>query len=318
LFFAEGRSPMVRYMRYALLALSCAVLFAGSSCAQPKPDETAVPTSVTDQLGRTVKLQGLPHRIISIAPSNTEILYALGLQDRIVAVTSYDNYPPEVKDKPNVGGFSTPNLEQIVSFSPDLVVAAPIHDKQIIPQLEAKGIPVIALAPKTLDDVMQAITLMGKVTGTADNAREVVAGMDKRIKAITDKTDKLAPDKKPKAVYIVWDNPLMASGTGTFHDELIRKAGGLNVMADATGYPTISLETLVKDNPDVIFAGVGMGEGQDAPLKFAQNEPRLRDVLARANNRVYGIDSDVSGRAGPRIVDVLEQFAKLMHPELFK
>jgi iron complex transport system substrate-binding protein len=304
-----------RYLRFSLLALAALPIVLGSACAAPARSSTS---SFTDQLGRSVKIDKLPQRIISLAPSNTEILYSLGLGDRVVAVTSYDNYPPEVKQKPNIGGFSDPNIEKIVSLSPDLVVAAPIHEKQVIPELEAKGITVLALAPKTLDDVMSAISLVGNATGTSSKASEVVSGMQKRIKAITDKTDKLAAGQKPKVLYIVWHDPLMASGAETFHDELIRKAGGVNMIQDASGYPTISLETVINDNPDIILAGIGMGEGQDAPLKFAQSEPRLRDVSARLNSRVYGIDSDLSGRAGPRIVDVLEQFARIIHPELFK
>ena len=142
--------------------------------------------------------------------------------------------------------------------------------------------------------------------------------MQKRIKAVTDKTGKLTPYQRPKVLYVVWHDPLMGSGVGTFHDELIKKAGGVNMITDATGYPTISLETVVQDSPDVILAGIGMGAGEDAPLTFAKEEPRLRDVSARVNNRVFGVDSDTSGRAGPRIVDVLEEFARLIHPELFK
>ena len=306
-----------RYLRACILVLLSLSLFLVLSCATATPP-TSVSSSFTDQLGRTVNLEKLPQRIISLAPSNTEILYAVGLADRVVAVTKYDNYPPEAKEKPNIGGFSDPNLEQIVSLSPDLVVAAPIHEKQVIPQLEAKGITVLALAPKTLDEVMAAITLVGRVTGTESKASGVVSGMQQRIKAVTDKTDKLSASQKPKVLYVVWHDPLMGSGLETFHDELIRKAGGINMIVDATGYPSISLETVVKDNPDVILAGVGMGQGQDAPLKFAQDEPRLRDVSARQSNRVYGIDSDLSGRAGPRIVDVLEEFARLIQPGLFK
>ena len=308
---------MNRYLRTCSLVLASLVLFVVSDCGASAPAKTGA-SSVTDQLGRSVKIDKPPQRIISLAPSNTEILYALGLADRVVAVTSYDNYPPEVKEKPNIGGFSDPNLEKIVSLSPDLVVAAPIHEKQVIPELEAKGIPVLALAPKTLDDVMSAITLVGQVTGTGSKATEVVSGMQKRIKAVTDKTDKLPAGQRPKVLYIVWHDPLMASGLQTFQDELIKKAGGVNMITDATGYPSISLETVVKDNPDVILAGIGMGQGQDAPLKFAQSEPSLRTVSARVNNRIYGVDSDLSGRAGPRIADVLEEFAKLIHPELFK
>jgi iron complex transport system substrate-binding protein len=265
-----------------------------------------------------VKLDKSPQRIISLAPSNTEILYALGLADRVVAVTDFDNYPLEVKEKESIGGFSTPNLEKVVSLSPDLVVAAPIHQKQVIPQLEAKGITVLALAPRTLDEVMAAITMVGKVTGTERKASDLVAKMQRRIKAVTDKTNNLSPDKTPKVMYVVWHDPLMASGQETFHDELIKKAGGVNTFGTLKGYPSVSLEAVIEANPAVILAGIGMGQGEDAPLQFALTDARLRDVDARRNNRVHGVNSDTAGRAGPRIVDVLEEFAKLIHPELFK
>jgi iron complex transport system substrate-binding protein len=273
--------------------------------------------SVTDQLGRTVTLAHLPRRIISLAPANTEILYALGLADRVVAVTDYCNYPPEVKEKPSIGGYSEPNLEKIVSFSPDLVLAVQIHEKQLIPQLEDKGITVLALDPKNLDGVLDAVSLVGRVTGAADKAAELVTGMQKRIKAVTDITGKLSPEQRPKVIYLVWHDPLMASGAANFQDELIKKAGGVNIVTDE-GYPSISLEMVIQADPDVIMAGVGMGEGMDAPLKFAQQEPRLREVTARKNNRIYGVDSDIADRSGPRIVDALEEFAKLVHPESFK
>jgi iron complex transport system substrate-binding protein len=158
---------------------------------------------------------------------------------------------------------------------------------------------------------------VGQVTGSTAQADQLVSSMQKRVKAITDKTDKLSADQRPRVLYIVWHDPLKASGRNTFHDELISKAGGTNIISEPD-YPNISLETVVQANPDVILAGVGMGQGMDAPLKFAQEEPRLRDVSARLKNRVAGVDSDVSGRAGPRIVDSLETFARLIHPELFK
>lgn len=310
---------MNRYLRAGVAALLSLSVIALIACSSPTSATTpSSPLSIVDQLGRTVSIGKTPQRIISLAPSNTEILYALGLGDRVVGVTDYDDYPPEVKQKQSVGGFADPNLEKVVSLSPDLILAAPIHSTQVIPQLENKGLTVVALAPTTLDEVLQAITLVGQITGTSAKAKDLVDSMQKRIKAVTDKTDKLTSEQRPKVLYIVWNDPLMASGLGTFHDELIKKAGGVNMITDATGYPSISLETVVQDNPDVILAGIGMGAGEDAPLTFAKEEPRLRDVSARLNNRVFGVDSDTSGRAGPRIVDVLEEFARLIHPELFK
>jgi iron complex transport system substrate-binding protein len=306
-----------RYFKVCLPLILSLVIFLSLGCSPQVDTSTNAAIEVTDQLGRTIQLESKPQRIVSIAPANTEILFALGLADRVVAVTDFCNYPPEAKEKPSIGGFSTPNIEEIVVLSPDLVIAAPIHKAQIIPQLEAKGIKVMAMAPATLEEVLEAVTLIGQVTGVEKKASDLVAGMQKRIKAVTDKTDILSTEQRPKVLYIVWHDPLMASGMNTFHDELIKKAGGTNIITDK-GYPSINLETVIQVDPDVILAGVGMGEGADAPLVFAQEEARLRNVSARQNNRVHGVDNDTCGRAGPRIIDALEQFARLIHPELFK
>ncbi len=297
-----------------LLVLSLVPVLA---CSPSPTSTTSALISVTDQLGRTVTLMQPPQRIISLSPANTEILYALDLADRVVGRTDYCNYPPEVTEKPSIGGFSDPNLEKIVSLSPDLVVASDIHEKQLIPQLEEKGIKVLALNPKTIDEVLAAITLVGQVTGEKNNASELVTGMQKRIKAVTDITDKLTVEQRLKVLFIVWHDPLMASGAANFQDELIRKAGGVNIVTDE-GYPSISLEVVIQADPDVILAGVGMGEGMDAPLKFVQQESRLKGVAARQNDCIYGVDSDITDRAGPRMIDALEEFVKLIHPELFK
>jgi len=310
---------MSKYVRNCLFALLCLVLLISLlSCSLPKAGETKSPIEITDQLGRSVKLEKIPQRIISLAPSNTEILFALGLAERVVAVTDYCNYPPEAKGKPSIGGFSTPNIEKVVALSPDLVLATSIHQKQVIPNIEQKGITVFALAPNTLDEVLEAIALAGKITGEEKEASKLVAEMRTKIKAVTDKTSSLPEVQNPKVFYITWHDPLMTAGAGTLHDELIQKAGGTNVARELTGYAGITLEAVIQANPEVMIAGVGMGTGADAPLQFALTEPRLRNTDARQHNRVYAIDVDLAGRAGPRIVDALEQFAQYIHPELFK
>jgi iron complex transport system substrate-binding protein len=315
--FSLKRRIVNRLLRIVVPVLLSLSLFLVSACGTSSKPTTPASITVTDQLNRTVTLPQVPQRIISIAPANTEILYALGLADRIVAVTDYCNYPPEAKEKDSIGGFSSPNLEKIIVLAPDLVLAAPIHEDQVIPQLENKGITVLALAPKTLDEVLAAISLIGRVTGADSQASQLVNSMQRRIKAVTDKTASLTADQKLKVLFIVWHDPLMASGAGTFHDELIRLAGGVNTVP-GEGYPGISLETVIQTDPDVILAGVGMGEGGDAPLVFAKEEARLRNISARQHECVYGVDNDICGRAGPRIVDALEEFARDIHPELFK
>lgn len=296
--------------------ISCAAV--PTTTPAPLPISTiSSPASITDQAGRTVTIKTTPQRIVSLAPANTEILYALGLGDRVVGRTDYDNYPPEAKDKPSIGGFSNPNIEEVVAKSPDLVLAANIHVSKIVPQLEARGLTVAVLDPKNIDEVIAAIILVGQVTAKEIEAKTLTDNMRKRINTVTDKIMLLS--YRPSVCFIVWHEPLNVAGSGTFHDELIEKAGGVNIAHGLTGYSKdLSLESLIAANPAVIIAGVGMGDGGDKPLQFILTESRLKDISARVNNHVYGIDQDIAGRSGPRIVDALEQFANFIHPGVLK
>ena len=150
----------------------------------------------------------IPQRIISLAPSNTELLYALGLADKIVGVTSYDNYPPEVKQKPVIGGFSTTDIEKVVALSPDLIVAAPIHQKEIIPQLENRGLVVLGLNPVDLNGVSEAITLLGKVTGKSTEASALTSLLDKRVNAI-DEGDLLIYRRAANPAFFTWSGTIL-------------------------------------------------------------------------------------------------------------
>jgi iron complex transport system substrate-binding protein len=288
------------------------------SCSSGEKTSTPSTQTVIDQINRTVTIKSVPQRIVSLAPSNTEILYALGLGERVVAVTDYDSYPPEVKEKPSIGGFSTPNIEEVVAMNPDLVIAVgSIHKDQIIPQLEAKGLTVLALNPETLDQVLAAIKMVGEVCGVANTANEVVTGMQERIQVITDKTDRLTPEQRPRALYLVWHDPVMAAGSGTLYDEFIMKGGGTNIASDLDGYADISLEAVISADPQIIIASVGMGTGEDLTYQFVLDEARLQVTSARQNNNVFSIDVNLVSHPGPRSVDALEMFAKFIHPELF-
>jgi len=305
-------------MRMLALIISLILLSLLVACAPPPEEAPLSAIEVTDQLGRVVTLETIPQRIISLAPSNTEILFALGLADRVVAVTDFCNYPPEAGEKPSIGGFSTPSIEDIIALSPDLILATSIHEKRIIPQLEDKGLTVFVLNPRTIDEVLAAITLTGKITGKEREASRLVAEMQKRIKVVTGKISSLSEDQKPRTFYALWHKPLMTVGSETLQDDLIEKAGGINIAWDITGYGDISLEAVIAASPEVIVAGAGHGSGGDLTFQFIKTEMRLRDVAARINNRVYAMDADLASRGGPRIVDALEQFAAFIHPELFK
>ena len=302
-------------LTYLVLALGMSLFVA---CTPQPEGAKPSPSQITDQLGRVVALDKVPQWIISLAPSNTEILFALGLADKVVAVTDFCNYPVEAEAKPSIGGFSTPNIEEIVALSPDLLLATSIHEKKVIPQLENKGLTVLVLNPRTIDAVLEAINLVGKTAGAEAEASTLVAEMRQRIRAVTDKTASLSEEQRLRTFYVLWHDPLMTAGADTLQDELIRKAGGTNIAGELTRYADIGLEVVLAADPEVMIAGAGHGSGASLTFQFAQNESRLKDVAARRNNRLYAIDSDLAGRPGPRIVDALEQFAKFIHPELFR
>ena len=279
--------------------------------------ESQLPMTITDQLGRKVVIEAVPQRIISLAPSNTEIIYAFGLEDRLVGVTDYCNYPPEAAEKPSVGGFSTTNIEEVVALAPDLILATSIHESEIIPELENKGLTVVALAPKTFDEVLDAIELAGRATGQVEKAGEILKGMRDRINAVTEKLQGLTDDERPRVFYLTWHDPLMTSGGDTLINEFIELAGGRNMFSEISGAEAVDLEVLVAREPQVLIAGTGMGTGEEQGLEFLHTESRLAGTEAVRNGRIYGIHMDFTGRAGPRIVDGLELFAKCIHPEIF-
>lgn len=280
-------------------------------------NEPAFPLNVTDQMDRQVTIEKIPERIVSLSPSSTEIIYALGLEEKLVGVTEFCDYPEAAKDKPKVGGFSTVDIEKVVKSQPDLILATNIHKEEVIPRLEGLSLTVLALAPETLGEVLDAITLAGECTDEQEEAAQLVAGMGDRIKAITDKTGKLKPDERPRVFYIIWHDPLMTVGSDTLIHELIELAGGTNIAQNlGEEYLSMSLEAVIVDNPQIIIAGTGMGEGASLPYEFVLTEERLEDLDARVNGHIYEIDTDLVGRPGPRMIEGLEQLAKMIHPEL--
>jgi len=288
------------------------------ACAPPTEEVPTFPIEVTDQLGRVVRLEEIPERIVSLAPSNTEILFALGLGEKVIGVTEFCDYPAAAKEIDIIGGFNIIDIEKIVAIEPDLILATEIHQAEVLPALERLGLTVVTLDPRSLDEVLESITLVGEITGKQEEASRLVTEMSNRIRAITDKTVSLLDEQRPRVFYVMWHDPLMTVGTDTRIHELIEKAGGVNIIQDTEGYPMISLEVLIEANPQVIITGSGMGEGADLPFQFASTESRLKDVDARVNNRVYEINTDLVGRPTPRMIDGLEQLAEFIHPEIFK
>jgi len=276
------------------------------------------PLTITDFLGRDVIISRQPQTIVSLAPSNTEILFALGLGDRVIAVSDYCNYPLEAQDKTKIGGFSTVNIEKVVDLEPDLVLATCGVQEAIVEELERLGLTVIALDAKSIEDILENIRLVGKATAQLEIAEKLISKLEQRIKAVTDKTRDLPDSQRPGVFYEVEYDPLMTAGPGTFIHHLIHLAGGVNIASDAvTKYPVYNLEILIERNPEVIIISPGHGSIA-ASVEGVKSRERWQIIDAVKNNRVYGINADIIARTGPRIVDALEEIARYIHPELFK
>jgi len=304
-----------------LAILLIALILAG--CVASPPESVAlvanpkVPIEIVDQVGRTVRLAKIPRTIVSLAPSNTEMVYALGLEDRLLGVTEFCDYPEAALSKPRVGSFSTVNVEKVVEIQPDLILAVGKHQDNVVPELERLGFTTLILAPKTIDEVMAAISLVGQAAGEAERAARLVGEMQTRVKAVTDTTANLAESRRPRVLFLLWADPLMTVGPGAVISELIEKAGGINISGDLDDdYPKISLEAVIIADPQVIIAGGGHGDGDNIPFDYTLSESRLEGVAARLNGRVYRIDADLTNRPGPRIIDGLEEMARLLQPGL--
>ncbi len=270
--------------------------------------------TITDDIGRTVQIKGIPQRIISLSPSNTEIVYALGLEDRLVGVTTYDNYPEAVKNKPQVSQYSTVDVEKVVSYKPDLILASNIQKTGAIPAFDKLGIAVITLEPETIEETLNDITLIGRISSNTKQAETLVADLQNRIKTVT---DKLTTSEKPRTFFLTWHDPIWTAGSNTVIGELMTKAGGTNIAADLNGHSQIDLESVIQRNPQIIFVMSSMGD-QDSSYSYVKNEPRFQATDAVKKNQVYKVDSDIFGRTTPRLVDGLETMAKLIQPEIFK
>ncbi|MGA9047890.1 MAG: cobalamin-binding protein [Dehalococcoidia bacterium] len=276
------------------------------------------PLTVTDDLGRKVTINKLPQRIVSLAPSNTEILFAIGLDDRIVGVTDYCDYPEAAKTKTRVAGYSNPDLEQLVSVQPDLVVAESIQEKTVLPTLERLGMTVFVTEAYTLDTILNDISVLGKITGKSGQAGHLVDAMNSKINEVISKTQNLSPTQRPKVMYATWADPIWTMGANTYIDDVIEKAGGTNIYEkDFEKARAVSLESVVEKNPQVIFVS-GMETTGDAVYNDIKDNTRLYAVDAVINNRIFKIsDANLIERPGPRIVDGLGEVSRMIHPEIF-
>jgi iron complex transport system substrate-binding protein len=289
-----------------------------SGSTQPASVQTeSVSTSFTDGLGRQIQLDHIPQRIVSLAPSNTEILFAVGAGSQVVGRDDFSDYPDAVKSLPKVGGTDKYNNEQIVALRPDLVLAAEINTPEQVKALESLELTVYYLKnPTTLEEMYGNLETMAKLTGHETETATLIESLKARVAAVDKKI--AAATARPSVFYeIDATDPAKpyTAGPGTFIDLLIQRAGGTNIAGTLKDqYPQLSLEQVITLNPSFIILGDSLyGVTPDV----VKARPGWGSLGAVKNGNIFPVDDNLFSRPGPRLVDGLELLAKLLHPELF-
>jgi iron complex transport system substrate-binding protein len=256
---------------------------------------------------------GPAKRYISLAPATTEILFSLGLEEEIVGVSSYCDYPQAALSKEKVGDFSRPDTEKILFLKPDYVFCAGLEQAAVALQLKRLNLNVYVSDPANIEELFDSILTIGKITARQTYARNVVEDMKNRIKKITTKSASIPKEKQKKVFVEIWHDPLFTAGCGSFIDELISLAGGINIAYDTKRpYSIFSWEEVISRNPDCIFVAY---MSEKSPLELIKKRPGWANLAAVKNNRVYtDIDPNMLLRPGPRLAQGLEELYKRLYP----
>jgi iron complex transport system substrate-binding protein len=270
---------------------------------------------LTDEKGRKVSISSPAKRIISLAPSITEILFALGLNEEIVAVTNYCDYPTAVLNKPRIGGFIDPSIEKIVSLKPDLIIATKDGNRrETIDRLSDLGFSVYLIDPLSFYGVTKAIYHIGGIVGREEESKKIIANMISKKEEIAKRTKSLP---KPKVFFQIGYAPIITVGRGTLSDDLIRLAGGKSISEnELISYPLYTIETILSKAPDIIIIS-SMDSNKDY-LNLVEKWGKWKSIPAVRMNTIHVINSNLVDRPTPRIVEGLEALAKMIHPEVWK
>jgi iron complex transport system substrate-binding protein len=316
--------------KYLIAAVAVIVLIASAAFVyiyyqgQTSDEEIEALQNLVDDQGYKTSLTAYPEKIISVAPSCTEILFAIGAGDKVVAVTGYDDYPYDFAawiaagNMTSVGDFTSPNLEVITSLDPDLILASGGVQAESVDTLRERGYKVLVLDPTSVNGILKNIELVGNATGKQAEATALVNNLTNRINAVA---ETVANATKPKVYYETYYEITSSwtIGAKAWQTELIEKAGGTNIFGDQQmDYYQYQVEALIARNPDVIvLPASGMGTGEQASLDAVKARPGWDTMNAVKNDRIYQINPNIIERAGPRVVDAIEQLAEFFHPELF-
>ena len=268
----------------------------------------------TDAVQRQVTVPRPVKRIVSMAPSVTEMLFAIGLDEEIIGVTNFCDHPDAARKKAKIGGYYNPNIEMILSLAPDLIIATPDgYSRERVEKLDQSGIPIFLVNPQRIDEVLETMLTLGEVIGKDEAAKQVVKGLRVRVEAVKEKVSSIPTERRPKVFYEIGHDPLITAGPGNFVDNLISVAGGVNIAGDApSDWPRYSVEAVIMKEPDVIITAPHVSSEENSTTEADISVWRkYRTIPAVQNGRIYPVDPDILLRSGPRIVDGLEKLHSL-------
>jgi len=298
----------------AAVVLFLAWLFSPPIEARTQSAATPIPREVTDETGRVVRIPQSVRRIVSLAPSLTETVYALGLQDRLVGDTDYCDYPADAAKKHKVGGAINPNMEEVAALKPDLVlVVKSLNKLETVRALEQLGIPVYSTDPHTVKDVLNSMKKLSGVLGAGDAGLTLDQKLEKRLALVRAKmTD--VPAKQ--VLFVVWTEPLMSVGKKTFIADLLEYAGATSVVDSKQDWPQFSLEEAVRLQPEYLVFASSHSDAVKNDVEALAQKPGW-SMMEAIKQKKIAVVSEAINRPGPRIVDAIEELARQLHPEVF-
>jgi iron complex transport system substrate-binding protein len=306
----------------ALLALIVPALTARAQASSPTstsgPSQNGAPAQtfreVVDETGRKVRIPQPVMRIVSLAPSLTETIYALGLQDRLVGDTDYCDYPPEAQKKQKVGGAINPSLEEIAHLRPDVVlVTRHLNTLDTVHSLDALGIPSYATDPRNVDEIVASAKRLGDVLGAPEAGAALAEDLQHRLEVLRQKIGALPPRR---VLFVVWTDPLISIGKDTFIADALRRAGAVSIIDSKQDWPQVNLEEVAHLQPEVLVFAESHSETTAQHLDVLATRPAWR-ILNAVRDRKFAVISEAVNRPAPRIVTAIEELAEKLHPEAF-
>ena len=299
----------------ALLLLGALPLLAQSSAPAPSSSTPPAMRDVVDEFGRTIRVPQLPTRIVSLAPSLTETLYALGVQDRLVGDTDYCDYPPDAQKKRKVGGPINPNLEEIAALHPDLVlVTKEINRLDTVRALDTLGIPTYATDARNVDEILSTTQKLADLLGVPENGKTLTADLQSRLSALHARLEAIPPSR---VLFIVWTEPLISVGKNTFIADALRKADAASIVESTQDWPQMSLEEVVRLRPEYLVFAESHSDTGSREFEALSNRPGW-NILDAVRNHHFAVISDAVNRPAPRIVSAIEDLARQLHPAAFQ